>query len=92
MNCDVKYTKLMVVNNMYDRFIGRNQQITLLKQLMDNKKASLVVIKGRRRIGKSRLAKDFSIRPVLIHVNGVKESVNYEDYFSNIIDFSELLK
>jgi hypothetical protein len=35
--------------------------------------------------------KRFSFRPVLIHVNGVTEDVVDADYFSNIIDFSELL-
>ena len=32
-----------------------------------------------------------SIRPVLIHVNGVEESVLDEGYFDKVIDFSELL-
>ncbi len=32
-----------------------------------------------------------SCRPVLIHVNGVSDAVLEADYFSNIIDFSELL-
>jgi hypothetical protein len=32
-----------------------------------------------------------SIRPVLIHVNGVEESVLDEGYFDKIIDFSQLL-
>ena len=38
-----------------------------------------------------KLPKNFSIRPVLIHVNGVEESVLDESYFDKIIDFSELL-
>lgn len=36
-------------------------------------------------------AKNFSIRPVLIHVNGVKSSVLEAGYFAKIIDFAELL-
>jgi AAA+ ATPase superfamily predicted ATPase len=43
-----------------DKFIGRNKQLSILKQLLTKKTASLVVIKGRRRIGKSRLAEEFS--------------------------------
>jgi AAA+ ATPase superfamily predicted ATPase len=43
-----------------DKFIGRHKQISFLKQLLTKKSASLVVIKGRRRIGKSRLAQQFS--------------------------------
>jgi uncharacterized protein len=35
--------------------------------------------------------KRFSVRPVLIHVNGVAESVAESDFFSSIHDFSELL-
>ena len=38
-----------------------------------------------------KLPKQFSIRPVLIHVNGVEDSVLDEAYFDKIIDFSELL-
>lgn len=36
--------------------------------------------------------KGFSIRPILIHVNGVSDSVIEADYFSNIISFGEFLK
>jgi AAA+ ATPase superfamily predicted ATPase len=34
----------------------------------------------------------FSIRPILIHVNGVEDSVLDSQYFDNIIDFSQLLE
>lgn len=43
------------------RFIGRNRELYGLKGLLKNKSASLVVIMGRRRIGKSRLAEEFSV-------------------------------
>jgi uncharacterized protein len=36
--------------------------------------------------------KGFSIRPILIHVNGVVESVKEKDYFAQIIDFGTLLE
>jgi len=39
-----------------------------------------------------QLPKGFSVRPVLIHVNGVSDQINAEEFFSEIIDFSELLK
>jgi len=42
------------------RFIGRKQELTDLKGLLKKSSASLVVIRGRRRIGKSRLAEQFS--------------------------------
>ncbi len=38
-----------------------------------------------------KIPKYCSIRPVLIHVNGVEESVLDEGYFDKVIDFSELL-
>jgi hypothetical protein len=38
-----------------------------------------------------KVPKYFSIRPVLIHVNGVEDSVLEERYFDKIIDFSQLL-
>lgn len=41
-------------------FIGRKQELSLLKELTSKKTASLVVIKGRRRIGKSRLLEEFA--------------------------------
>jgi len=43
-----------------DKFYGRQKQFFILKQLLEKKTASLAVLKGRRRIGKSRLALEFS--------------------------------
>lgn len=39
-----------------------------------------------------KVPKYFSIRPVLIHVNGVEDSVLEEGYFDKIIDFGQLLE
>ena len=49
-------------------FIGRQKELSKLKQLLDTNVASLVVIKGRRQIGKTRLAMEFgsSMRTVLL--------------------------
>ncbi len=41
-------------------FIGRKEELEKLKNLMKKKTSSLVVIRGRRRIGKSRLAQEFA--------------------------------
>ena len=41
-------------------FFGRDNELRRLKELTAKKVASLVVIKGRRRIGKSRLAAEFA--------------------------------
>jgi uncharacterized protein len=40
-------------------FLGRERQLEMLRDLLDLRIASLVVLKGRRRIGKSRLAEEF---------------------------------
>lgn len=42
------------------KFIGRKKELESLKGLLQKKSASLVVIRGRRRIGKSRLAEEFA--------------------------------
>ena len=44
---------------MSTAFIGRNKELSQLNSLLDKKSASLVVVKGRRRIGKSRLIEEF---------------------------------
>jgi uncharacterized protein len=41
------------------KFIGRKRELAQLKKLLDKKLASLIVLKGRRRIGKSRLLLEF---------------------------------
>ena len=41
-------------------FIGREKSLGRLKILLQRRTASLVVVKGRRRIGKSRLVEEFA--------------------------------
>lgn len=41
-------------------FLGREYELGLLNNLLSKKTASLVVVKGRRRIGKSRLIEEFA--------------------------------
>ena len=41
------------------KFIGREAELARLKGLLDNRSASLIVVRGRRRIGKSRLLSEF---------------------------------
>ena len=40
-------------------FIGRSSELGFLNDLFKKKNASLIVIRGRRRIGKSRLVEEF---------------------------------
>lgn len=42
------------------RFIGRGPELERLLQLIEKNSASFVIVKGRRRIGKSRLIQEFS--------------------------------
>ncbi len=42
-------------------FIGRDNELARLRDLQNKKVASLVVIKGKRRIGKSCLVAEFAM-------------------------------
>lgn len=50
-----------------------------------------VIDEVNQKIRSLTLPKNISIRPVLIHVNGVNEAVLESDFFSSIIDFKNLL-
>ena len=52
-------------------FLGRKHELSRLGWLKRLKQASLVVIKGRRRIGKSRLVQEFSKGKKLISLSGL---------------------
>ena len=43
-----------------DGFIGRKIELEKLKSVLELRSASLIVINGRRRIGKSRLIEEFA--------------------------------
>ena len=51
-----------------------------------------IIKEMRQKIEALSLPRGYSLRPVLIHVNGVKEEVVEQEFFSNIIDFSQLLE
>ena len=50
-----------------------------------------IIPEMQKKIDAIKLPKSFSIRPVLIHVNGVNKRVLEEDYFANIVDVTEFL-
>ncbi len=56
---------------MLGTFVGRKPELKQLSLLLKKKTASLVVIKGRRRIGKSRLIEEFGIPMKLYTFSGV---------------------
>ncbi|MDF1759397.1 MAG: ATP-binding protein [Coxiellaceae bacterium] len=43
-----------------NKFLGRELELTRLKALLDKRSGSFIAIKGRRRIGKSRLIEEYS--------------------------------
>jgi AAA+ ATPase superfamily predicted ATPase len=51
-----------------------------------------VIDEVREKIKRLKLPKNYSYRPVLIHVNGVTEELVDAQYFSNIINFSKFLE
>lgn len=50
-----------------------------------------VIEEVKQKMQRMQVPKGFSIRPFLVHVNGVHDSVIESEFFSNIIDFSQLL-
>jgi len=53
-------------------FVGRKEELLKLKDLSQKRQANIVVIKGRRRIGKSRLIAEFAKdKPVFLHFTGL---------------------
>ncbi len=77
-------------------FFGRNEELRKLHDLSDKKTASLVVVKGRRRIGKSSLIQQFSKKfDLFCEIQGVapRESIadsgqriNFSEQMKNIFD------
>lgn len=53
---------------------------------------SSIIAEVKEKIAKLSKPRSTSIRPVLIHVNGVHENVQKSGFFSHILDFSDLLK
>jgi AAA+ ATPase superfamily predicted ATPase len=63
-------------------------EVKFSKDLISKK----IIEEMEKKIKRLKAPKRFSIRPVLIHVNGVEESVLDQGYFDKVIDFSQLLK
>jgi len=54
-----------------NNFIGRIDELRELKDLLNKNTASLVILKGRRRIGKSRLIEEFAKKEVFYFFSGI---------------------
>lgn len=80
--CQIDYMIQMRFHNLY------LCEIKFSKNPIDKKVIEEVEEKRKRLIA----PRHFSIRPVLIHVNGVDQSVLDEGYFDKVIDFGQLLR
>jgi AAA+ ATPase superfamily predicted ATPase len=58
-------------DRLMTKFIGRTNELNELRNLLGKKTASLVVLQGRRRIGKSRLIEEFAKSDVFYHFSGI---------------------
>lgn len=72
-------------SNLANKYIGRKEFLADLRALQAKKKASLVVIKGRRRVGKSRLAEEFGMDQVFLPFTGLPplEGITAQDQRNN---------
>ncbi len=50
-----------------------------------------IIEESKIKLNNLYLPRGFSVKPVLIHINGVVESINDKDYYYKIIDFGEFL-
>jgi hypothetical protein len=57
-----------------DAFVGRQAEITALRREFDLTRPSLLVVYGRRRVGKSRLLKEAAIGRVMIYFQASRET------------------
>jgi hypothetical protein len=70
----------------------RHNTLYLCEVKFSAKEISTAVIEEvGRKIKNLSIPKSYSIRPVLIHVNGVSEIVKERELFSHIVDFSDFL-
>nr|NGX32871.1 hypothetical protein [Candidatus Anoxychlamydiales bacterium] len=61
------------------RFIGRKRELESLQSVLKKQSSSLIVIRGRRRIGKSRLIAEFGLRMRTIFFAGLPPSPETTD-------------
>lgn len=82
LGCQIDYMIQTRFNTLYICEVKFSKQVIGLEILEELEK----------KIARLKRPKGFSIRPVLIHVNGVNESVIESNFFSSIIDFGDLFK
>ncbi len=60
-------------------------------KFLSSQVGSSIVAEVKQKIDRLIRLKGYSVRPVLIHVNGVTDELDEENFFASTIDFSELL-
>jgi predicted ATPase len=71
-------------------FIGRQSELQSLSKLFKKNAASLVVVQGRRRIGKSRLIEEFAKKHTFYQFSGLPPT-NSTTHQSQLNEFSRQL-
>ncbi|NGX48332.1 MAG: hypothetical protein K1000chlam3_01723 [Chlamydiae bacterium] len=80
--CQIDYMIQTRFNNLY------LCEIKFSKNIIGNK----IIAEMEEKINRLKIPRNCSIRPVLIHVNGVEENVLDEGYFDKVVDFGQLLE
>ncbi len=81
MGCQIDYMIQTKYNTLYVceiKFSKHPVQIDVIRDV-------------QQKITHLDIQEKMSIRPILIHVNGVDEGVSAEDFFAEIIDFGQML-
>ena len=72
-----------------NKIIGRNNEVEQLESLLDSGKSELVVIYGRRRVGKTFLIRQTYKKHMVFEVSGIPDG-NYNDQLTNF--FNEICR
>ncbi len=73
-------------------FVGRKEELDRLASLIKKKTASLIVIKGRRRVGKSRLVEEFSKGKIFFSFIGIPPTPAINAQFQRDVFAGQLAK
>ncbi|MBF0199657.1 MAG: ATPase, partial [Planctomycetes bacterium] len=101
----IKPDCIVMDNPFFQRKTERNQgcQVDYLIQIKQNtlylceikfshkEVPKTIINEVKEKMKRISLSKQYSLRPVLIHINGVEGSVEDTEFFDSIIDFSEAL-
>ncbi|HSX12311.1 MAG TPA: ATP-binding protein, partial [Rhabdochlamydiaceae bacterium] len=68
---DTNILLILTLTYMKKPFVGRDTELQRLEDLAKSGRACIAVIKGRRRIGKSRLAEEFGKGKIFLPFSGL---------------------